>query len=51
MRSQAHHKIFAGSTFWWTIGGDGFPPAALCGKHMPDPYVFSAMLTGVFAKT
>jgi type VI secretion system protein ImpM len=51
MRSQAHHKIFAGSTFWWTIGGDGFPPVALCGKHMPDPYVFSAMLTGVFAKT
>lgn len=51
MRSQAHHKIFAGSTFWWTIGGDGFPPVALCGKHMPDPYMFSAMLTGVFAKT
>lgn len=51
IRSQASHKIFSGSTFWWTIGGDGFPPVALSGKHMPDPYVFSAMLTGVFART
>jgi type VI secretion system protein ImpM len=51
IRLQTHHKIFSGSTFWWTIGGDGFPPVALSGKHMPDPYVFSAMLTGAFAKT
>jgi type VI secretion system protein ImpM len=51
VRLQTHHKIFSGSTFWWTIGGDGFPPVALSGKHMPDPYVFSAMLTGSFAKT
>jgi type VI secretion system protein ImpM len=50
IRSRAHHRIFAGSTFWWTIGGDGFPPVALCGKHMPNPYVFSAMLTGAFAR-
>lgn len=48
MRSQAYHKIFSGSTFWWTIGGDGFPPIALCDRHMPDPYMFSAMLTGQF---
>ena len=51
VRLQTHHKIFSGSTFWWTIGGDGFPPVALSGKHMPDPYVFSAMLTGGFVKT
>jgi type VI secretion system protein ImpM len=51
IRFQASDKIFSGSTFWWTIGGDGFPAVALSGKHMPDPYVFSAMLTGVFAKT
>jgi len=51
IRQQAHHKVFSGSTFWWTIGGDGFPPVAFCGKHMPDPYIFSAMLTGVFAKS
>jgi len=50
LRSQAHQKIYSGSTFWWTIGGDGFPPVALCGKHMPNPYVFSAMLTGAFTK-
>jgi type VI secretion system protein ImpM len=50
LRSQAQHSIFSGSTFWWTIGGDGFAPVALSGKHMPNPYLFSAMLTGVFAK-
>lgn len=51
MRARDHHKIYAGSTFWWTVGGDAFPPVALCGKRMPDPYVFSAMLTGEFAKS
>jgi type VI secretion system protein ImpM len=49
IRKQDRQKIYAGSTFWWTVGGNGFPPVALCGKHMPDPYVFSAMLTGAFA--
>ena len=49
MRSQAHHKVFSGATFWWTIGGDGFPPVAFCGKRMPDTHSFSAMLSGDFA--
>ena len=49
IRARDHHEIYAGSTFWWTVGGDAFPPVALCRKRMPDPYVFSAMLTGAFA--
>jgi type VI secretion system protein ImpM len=44
-----HARIYAASTFWWTIGGEGFAPAALCGKRMPDPFLFTAMLTGKFA--
>jgi type VI secretion system protein ImpM len=50
IRALDHHGIYAGSTFWWTIGGDGFPSMALYSKRMPDPYVFSSMLTGEFAK-
>jgi type VI secretion system protein ImpM len=50
IRALDHHGIYAGSTFWWTIGGDGFPSMALYSKQMPDPYVFSSMLTGEFAK-
>jgi type VI secretion system protein ImpM len=41
-------KIYAGSTFWWTIGGEGIAPVALCAKGMPDPFFFAAMLTGEF---
>jgi len=49
MRMREHAKIYAGSTFWWTIGGEGIAPVALSGKGMPDPFLFSAMLTGAFA--
>jgi type VI secretion system protein ImpM len=46
VRDQA--RIYAGSTFWWTIGGEGVAPVALSGKGMPDPFLFSSMLTGRF---
>ena len=49
IRRRDHASIYAGSTFWWTIGGEGFAPVALPGKGMPDPFLFSAMLTGDFA--
>lgn len=41
--------IHAGMSYWWTIGGEGFAPMVLCDKGMPDPFLFSAMLTGQFA--
>jgi type VI secretion system protein ImpM len=49
IRCRDHARIYAGSTFWWTIGGEGIAPVALSGKGMPDPFLFSAMLTGKFA--
>jgi type VI secretion system protein ImpM len=49
MRHIDRARIYAASTFWWTIGGEGFAPVALCGKRMPDPFLFAAMLTGEFA--
>jgi type VI secretion system protein ImpM len=50
MRDLDHARIYAGTTFWWTIGGEGFAPIALCGKSMPDPFLFAAMLTGKFTE-
>ena len=50
IRRAENAWIDAASTFWWTIGGEGFAPVALCGKRMPDPFLFAAMLTGKFAE-
>jgi type VI secretion system protein ImpM len=49
LRMREHDKIYAAASFWWTIGGENFPPIALCGHGLPDPLAFSAMLTGEFA--
>jgi type VI secretion system protein ImpM len=49
IRMRDYARIYAGSTFWWTIGGEGIASVALSGKGMPDPFLFAAMLTGQFA--
>jgi type VI secretion system protein ImpM len=36
------------STFWWTAGGEGYPPCAISCLRLPSPPVFTAMLTGRF---
>lgn len=38
----------ATATFWWTIGGEGFPAMAIGGRRLPDPHLFSGFLTGKF---
>jgi type VI secretion system protein ImpM len=47
-RMADHAAAYAASTFWWTAGGEGFPAMALAKRRMPDPFVFSGMLTGDF---
>jgi type VI secretion system protein ImpM len=49
MRETGHAKAYASATFWWTIGGEGYPPFAVSGRRMPDPFLFSDMLSGRFA--
>ena len=39
------------SRFWWTIGGEGFPPLALSEVGLPPATRFADMLTGAFADT
>jgi type VI secretion system protein ImpM len=48
MRVEDHSRAYAASTFWWTIGGEGYRPLVVVGRRMPDPYLFTGMLTGTF---
>ena len=48
-RRFGHRRIFASQSFWWTIGGEGFPPLALSLVGLPLPTRFADMLTGAFA--
>jgi type VI secretion system protein ImpM len=45
-----HRSAFASQSFWWTIGGEGFAPCALCYAGLPPPARFSDFLTGAFAE-
>lgn len=38
----------ADASFWWTMGGENFPPALFACSGMPDAALFAAMLTGEF---
>ena len=49
MRVTNHAKAYGSSSFWWTIGGDGFRPLALSARNLPDPFLFTEMLTGRFS--
>lgn len=48
LRTANHAAIYSASSFWWTVGGGDFAPYALCCKRMPDPFLFTGMLTGRF---
>ena len=50
LRMADHARVYAAATFWWTIGGEDYVPIALSGLRMPDPFLFSDMLTGRFAE-
>jgi type VI secretion system protein ImpM len=47
-REAGHAQAYAASSFWWTAGGEGYPALALAKRRMPDPNVFTGMLTGNF---
>jgi type VI secretion system protein ImpM len=37
-------RVLAGHSFWWTLGGEGFAPAALSARGLPHPSLFAGML-------
>jgi type VI secretion system protein ImpM len=49
-RRFGYRRAFAFQSFWWTLGGEGFPPLALSYVGLPPPVRFADMLTGVFAE-
>ncbi|MCP3368499.1 type VI secretion system-associated protein TagF [Bradyrhizobium cajani] len=42
----ANPQVYAAASFWWTAGGEGFPPLALSCRGLPDPFHYSTLLTG-----
>ncbi len=48
LRSDNHVNAYAAASFWWTLGGDAYPPFALSCRRMPSPFLFASMLTGGF---
>jgi len=49
-RRFGHRRAFASQSFWWTIGGEGFPPIALSYVGLPPATRFVDLLTGEFAE-
>lgn len=48
LRQIDHDRVYGRCTYWWTLGGESYPPRLLLGRRMPDPYLFTGMLTGRF---
>lgn len=48
MRLADPAKVYASTTSWWTVGGEGYEPFAILGRKMPNPFMFTEMLTGRF---
>lgn len=46
LRKANFASIYSAASFWWTIGGGGYEPIALCCRRMPDAFLFASMLTG-----
>jgi type VI secretion system protein ImpM len=46
LRTANHSSVYAAATFWWTVGGGDCQPFGFCCRRMPDPFLFTTMLTG-----
>jgi len=47
-RIEDHARAYAHACYVWTVGGPNFEPLALTGQALPDPHLFSGLLTGRF---
>ncbi len=46
LRILDHARLYGGMSYWWTIGGEDFAPKLVATRRMPDPYLFTCLLTG-----
>ena len=49
LRAAHSEAAYAAASFWWTLGGEAYPPFALLSRGLPNPFLFANMLTGRFA--
>jgi type VI secretion system protein ImpM len=49
-RRFGHRFAFAGQSFWWTVGGEGYEALALAVVGLPSTALFADMLTGAFGR-
>lgn len=47
--AERERRLQAAGSFFWTIGGEDFPPAALFCAGLPDPNVLTTFLSGQFS--
>ena len=47
--AERERRQQAAGCFFWTIGGEDFPPAALFCTGLPDPNVLTTFLSGQFS--
>jgi type VI secretion system protein ImpM len=47
--ADSERRAEADGCFFWTIGGEGFPPAALFSKGLPDRNILTTFLSGEFS--
>jgi type VI secretion system protein ImpM len=47
-RRFGYRQAFASQSFWWTVGGEDYPPLALSQVGLPRATRFADMLTGAF---
>ncbi len=46
LRTANQSSIYAAASFWWTVGGGDYHPFGFCCQRLPDPSLFTNMLTG-----
>jgi type VI secretion system protein ImpM len=51
LRTANYSDIYAAASFWWTVGGGDYKPFGFCCRRMPDPFLFTNMLTGRIEST
>lgn len=47
--AERERRLQAAGSFFWTIGGEDFPPAAVFCAGLPDPNVLTTFLSGQFS--
>jgi type VI secretion system protein ImpM len=51
LRTANDSRIYAAASFWWSVGGGDYAPFGFCCRRMPDPILFTNMLTGRIEST